>query len=89
MRFAIGRSDTHRELHTMNARAIQRTRRDASGRAMFAILIADGEFATCGDATVWYHAPDADTALRAHERESLRTFAESVACEYARQTAAN
>jgi hypothetical protein len=76
-------------MHTMNARAIQHTRRDASGRAMFAILIADGEFATCGDATVWYHAPNADAALRAHERESLRAFAESVAREHARQTAAN
>ena len=72
----------------MNARAIQRTRRDASGRAMFAIVIADGEFATCGDATVWYRI-NADAALHAHERESLRTFAESVAREHARQTAAN
>jgi hypothetical protein len=56
---------------------------------MFAILIVDGEFATCGDATVWYHAPNADAALRAYEQESLRTFAESVAREHARQTAAN
>jgi hypothetical protein len=56
---------------------------------MFAILIADGEFATCGDATVWYHASNADAALRAHEQESLRTFAESVAREHARQNPAN